>query len=736
MRSVVLLVLTACGFPRPPDKCEGPCALFAVDRSLAIENNVIWLDGTFEVGMQVNYPGGQQQGLDIDGEHRVGVTVPATVTAGDLTITTSEGTTPPIPFRRTTFKHTLQPFMVVNEQNDYGRITMVDVAYAGSTAVAIGNRVYFLGGANGAAATDDVLFSTAGLDGGLSKPKSISSLTLPRAYHSSLVIGSYVYVFGGLGGGGTSVERAPIDGAGKLGAFEIVPGVTLEGGRSGHATVIVGNHVYLFGGKSMNGGEVATIERAPILNGDLGSFQGVDVQMTTPRQRFAVVKQGLMLSVIGGTNNNQPLDSIERVMMRTDGTLGAFEPGGTLTTARAGHAAVTVGDEVYVFGGANSAGSLDSVEHAMISQQDPLMFTSGASKLNFARQDATTVSVGNYVYLLGGFESTTTTPNPILMVERASIIAGGTLEAFETAPMTGLSTARHSHASVVIGKYLYVIGGVIGTTAQTSIEIAEIRPDGTLSAFATAFSSLQTPRYGHSVLINDNVLYVLGGKTNNNQLLATIESATITDDGGLERFETYAAVSLPTPRGHFSLWGTRQVVHVMGGADSTTSFTSSLDFAFLNFGPLQPFMNGGDIVDPREGAASIMLHRYAYVIGGFDSLPRGIVRAPLSNYGGLDNMFVVAGGLQRPRRLHVVTMVGNTLYVIGGENLSAMQPIESAQVSSDGSLTPFALTLGLTLVNPRAGATTVTIGNFVYVIGGRNVGQPLGSIEYATISSP
>jgi len=72
---------------------------------------------------------------------------------------------------------------------------------------------------------------------------------------------------------------------------------------------------------------------------------------------------------------------------------------------------------------------------------------------------------------------------------------------------------------------------------------------------------------------------------------------------------------------------------------------------------------------------------------------------------------------------------------VGGEEGMGASPIESTKVASDGSFLPFTVSSTITLAVPRTQHTTVTLGNYVYVIGGAlpNGGSSLVSLETATI---
>jgi hypothetical protein len=113
-------------------------------------------------------------------------------------------------------------------------------------------------------------------------------------------------------------------------------------------------------------------------------------------------------------------------------------------------------------------------------------------------------------------------------VEVATIDSDGILTDFAN---TGaqLVTPRMSHAAVVLGSTLYVIGGRdTSLNALDSVEAAPINADGSLGAFATLTNvKLQTKRYGHSADVIGNSIVVVGGQSDIGTFLTSVERASM-----------------------------------------------------------------------------------------------------------------------------------------------------------------------------------------------------------------
>jgi N-acetylneuraminic acid mutarotase len=743
MRAVCMLaLLAACGFPQPTDRCDGPCRLLRLDRPIANAGDVLWFEGTFEDAGVVYFPGAAQTwSFDRRFDRRAAVTVPPDATTGELTITTSHGEPSKLPFRRAAFKLGLQQWSPAHVQNDSARTSYLERVPAGATAVTIGSRVFLIGGVVSGGATANVEVAHAGLDGGVGRfAPSTRQLLERRAYHSTTVIGNYVYVIGGASDNPlTSVERTSVSPEGEHGMFEMLPGVALTEPRLGHSSIVIGSYLYVFGGRN-GSGELASIERAPINeNHGLGPFEHVSGKsLLAPRSHFAIAMLGEALFVIGGRNASGALSDVERFELFGTGDIAVPTPAGQLITPRSNHAAIVLGNKVYVIGGVGGSGTLSTLEVAEIFEQTTLSFTVGQYALSEPKQGAALAVVGNYVYLFGGEWQT---GMPALHIDRASLIQSGALAAFTTAPIA-LNEARGEHASIVIGNKLYVIGGQ-GDNAKAldSIEVAAVKPDGTLEAFSVV-ARLKTARYGHGVVLNDNILYVLGGRDDNDVVLDTIEFATINPNGTLDMPMTLSAVPMLDPRSHFTIFGGGANAYVLGGAVAIGSPMPSSTIELLTFTngkqlELPTAYNTDNIKEARERAATAVIGSHVYVFGGRDGgMFRQIARAgvPLLDANFSTVWGVLPDRLLRPKQGLTTTVVGESIYFIGGDDQVGSAGVERATITPAGFKDFVDVSAAVTMVNPRTAHTTVTLGDYVYLIGGQSqAGPKLVSLEVQSI---
>ncbi|MBM3274818.1 MAG: hypothetical protein FJZ00_06675, partial [Candidatus Sericytochromatia bacterium] len=439
----------------------GSLRFWAIRPAPASASDTITLEGEFGGSATVNFPGNVTAPATILGPNRAKVVVPAGATAGSLTVTGGGNTTTALPFR------------------------------APSYSLGLGS-----------------LFQT----GYPQADGALQSTTIQTARHQfgSAVIGKYLYILGGDNGNLNSVERATIDAAGNLSDFSTVIGVTLVTARAVFGTAVIGNYLYVFGGNA-GGSHLNSVERAPIDgSGSLGAFSTVNgVTLVTGRQTFGSAVIGSYLYIFGGSSGGDFLASVERAPIDAAGNLGAFAVvnGVTLTTGRSEPGVEIIGNSVYLLGGNNGV-NLASVERATIDGSGNLgnFAVVGGVTLASARRTFQSARLGNYLYILGGVGASVLTS-----VERALIDGSGNLGTFSSVAGVNLAVPRGYFGSAIIGNSLYAFGGYNDSGLLTSVERAGLNASGTLGSFTSGSLSLAVARANQAVAVAGNSLFVLGG---------------------------------------------------------------------------------------------------------------------------------------------------------------------------------------------------------------------------------
>jgi len=356
-------------------------------------------------------------------------------------------------------------------------------------------------------------------DGSLSVWQTTSSMTMLRTGFAVVSVGSYIYALGGWPG---SVERAEINPDGSLDPWQATTSMTGE--WYDFAAVAASGYIYALGG---TGGDGNNVTRAAInADGSLGPWQAA-TSMTTGRRFPAAVVVGRYLYALGGYDNlpGSAKNSVERAMINADGSLGPWQAVTPMTEARSTHAAVVVGNYIYVMGG----DGMSSVVRATVNPDGSLGPWEAATSMTASRCDFAAVTARGYIYVLGGRGSWAGTAPRYDSVERAKVNLNGSLGPWEA--VASMSTPRYEHAAVGAGGYVYAVGGRDEfNTRLSSVERAEI-VDGMLPT-------------GYRVSINDGALF-----TNEVTVTLTIglepETAQmqVSNDGGFAgaEWEPYAS---------------------------------------------------------------------------------------------------------------------------------------------------------------------------------------------------
>jgi len=200
-------------------------------------------------------------------------------------------------------------------------------------------------------------------------------MVLPRRCTKLSLVGDYLYSFGGFGGTLLdSVEFAKIEVDGSLGAWTMasdpmtVPRYVNSVKTADGMTFVIGGH------DQDKGVGIADVEWAkPQQNGDIRAWKKTQ-SLNTGRYGLASAKQGKTIYVLGGLTGLEYLRSIEKTRVLPEGGLEPWQETTQMSVPRATFSAVTHNGYFYVLGGTNRDGYLRSVEYASIDKQGDLGF--------------------------------------------------------------------------------------------------------------------------------------------------------------------------------------------------------------------------------------------------------------------------------------------------------------------------------------------------------------------------
>lgn len=705
----------------PPSPCPD-CQLISLSPATAGKGARIVLEGTFGEAATVEFAGGIKTNAMVLGPHRISALVPLNTDGGNLVVHVGSTTLGPIDFRRASFDIALGPFETDLVQVGARTRTQLVTARRGAASVLAGGGLFVIGGADRNVDLASVERALVNADGSLAPFASSGALVQARHGHTATVIGSHVVVAGGAGvAAAASVEVADVGGDGKLGAFRTAA-VALTGERWQHTAVVIGNYLYLIGGT--DGQTVLTsVERAPIaLDGTLGAFAAVpESVLAVGRAGHTSAVVGGYVYAVGGTGNAGGLASVERAPINPDGTLGAFAlVTSALAAPRSGHTMTAFDDVVYVHGGAGP-GELDSVERAVINPDGSFgpFAVQPDLHLGAPRGQQTSAVVGNYVYILGGGQGS----EPTASVERASFIGGSTPAPFSAGRISGYH--QRGSAIVAIGRFMYALGGDdLDTGANHVAKVArtEVPANDDIAGFQTVLDNhLVHGRTGHTAAVIGDYVYVLGGSDGGPDPLPS-ERALIRADGSLGAF---ADVTPAIARsGHTAAVHGDSLYLFGGGAADVVATVDRVPIAAdgslgapVRLTSAPPASTGAAL-----GSTTLVRDDRFYVIGGLgaDGLPaRAQYAAPFLADGTL-GAFVEVTATGQGRARHQGVVIGSQLVMFGGVIDNANHDATAVPgnalrlpLNADGTLGTQAT---FPFVAPEGGSATL-IGNYVFIFG-------------------
>jgi N-acetylneuraminic acid mutarotase len=561
---------------------------------------------------------------------------------------------------------TLSAFSIVTD-------TGLAEARWGHTAITIDNSLFVIGGTSSRGILDSIERSSINSDGTLGSFSRLddAKLAIARSGHVSMIIGNAVYVVGGTGKDGLklgSIERAAVLPSGALSSFEIVSSTELVAPRADHAMELIGSALYVIGGELANGAPAASVERAVIRpDGSLEEFRTVaQAKLAEPRSGHRTIALGEGLYVLGGKNATGVVGDIERAPISSDGVVGSFSSvlGISLTRARARYGLATIENYLYVIGGSDSNGPRCEIERASVKADSALgSFSRSSATLVQARDHHTTTAIGDFIYVIGHATGANT-------IERAFVSTDGAINSFATVANLSLNTSRNQHTTAIVRNSIFVIGGG-GDGRFSSVERATINTDGEIGSFGIVSSSLNESRIGHASVVLGNFLYVIGGFGGSVPgRLTSIERATINADGTLGPFSIVPGVALNTGRNFFSVITTDHYLYVIGGLVGSDG-TGEVERATIGAdGSIGPFSPTSGLLYGRGAHASAVVGNALYVFGGLSAeghrgiVERAIINADgtLSEFSAIFDVMVVDA-----RARHTVATMDNALYLIGGE---------------------------------------------------------------------
>ena len=201
-----------------------------------------------------------------------------------------------------------------------------------------------------------------------------------------------------------------------------------------------------------------------------------------------------------------------------------------------------------------------------------------------------------------------------------------------------------------------------------------------------------------------------------------------------------AELALPQGRTASGTFSSGSNIYLVGGASGGTA-TNSVLVTTVASGNFSPWQDGPALPDARSGAVVLNLAGTPYVIGGSDASgnPTATVYRGTITSGALTGWTDAGINLPMPLTDASGVSTANGLYVFGGEMsgnaLSAATYLTTLTTTGTPKLQAWQEMTEVPLPEARAGASAVSAGGSVYVMGGRGPSGVTNSVFYLPLDT-
>ena len=600
--------------------------------------------------------------------------------------------------------------------------TPLPVSRTGLAAVAYNNKMYIMGGSDGASTPTyfnttyyaDIAFGNGSIGAWTASTNFGTGNT--RAFLGAVAYGvnstvsgsGYLYAIGGSNGAAAAnhyatVYKSNLSQSGIPGAWSATTSISgANAARDAFGVTIYGDKIYIAGGNTgsaqLNDVKYATITTS---TGAISAWTTSANAFTSVRDKLSLAASNGYLYVMGGINSATYKNDIQYARITSTGDIDSFTTARySFTTARAGLVGFAYNGYLYIGGGYAGGTPFTDMQATAINNGGPGTvgaWTTGPSFSFGGKYNHGTVAYNGFVYVVGGWDGTTYfTTTAQGAVSYAQIGANGALGSWTSAPAaSNLTTARQDFGIAVYNGYIYIAGGDSGTVDLTSVQYIPINANGSITASwstvaAGALTGGTDGYYGTRAVAYNGYLYVAGGAstTYRNTVYYTALNANGNTAGSWS-----TATNFTNGRYEHGIAAYNGYFYVMGGTDDST-LMADVQYAPINAnGSLGTFKYTASLMNPRKDFAVAVQNGYIYVIGGYDS------------------------------------MRGNTLI-----------DVQMSAINSDGSLAGWTSTTPTgTLANfnteGRYGAGAVISNGYMYVTAGGNDNTNFSNTIYSSVNT-
>src|SRR4051794_29656045 len=196
----------------------------------------------------------------------------------------------------------------------------------------------------------------------------------------------------------------------------------------------------------------------------------------------------------------------------------------------------------------------------------------------------------------------------------------GALVPWQQAPAElNLPQARMDGSALQVGTQIFYIGGSDGTTAQSTVYVAETVGSGNFDKW-TEGPALPEPRANASVVYIAGSIYVIGGSDASG---APTKTAFVlspdSQTGALGNWSTADYLALPEPRSGAAAAITPDGLLLVGGRDASGPVATTLKTLLNSTGKLGAWSREQSLNTPQTDATAVLVGDFLWLYGGSDA---------------------------------------------------------------------------------------------------------------------
>ena len=277
--------------------------------------------------------------------------------------------------------------------------------------------------------------------------------------------------------------------------------------------VAYNGYLYNVGGRDSSLNALDIVQYAPLSsNGSVGTWITSPNTLPSGQWRSSIVENNGYLYSLGGINGGGQIASVYYAPINSNGSVGTWTSTTPLPQATQSAGATVYGNHIFIFGGGQSGGNVNTVISAPINSNGSVGTWTSTTPLPQAERRQKAIEYNGYAYVMGGLTSSTSTS-----IFSAKLNNNGTVGTWTTLPVTLPASTIDFSISENNG-YAYLIGGHDGSNYLSSIYFAPLAAGGALGAWTQSSNSLPVGEEGIGSAVYNNVLYVIGGNNTNNAL--------------------------------------------------------------------------------------------------------------------------------------------------------------------------------------------------------------------------